>query len=278
MLNHIRPKNVTELLEALDKQYYHVFAGGTDLMIRKRQWQGAERKFDKDIAFIAHLDELSGIEETEDSYIIKTLVTQAEMAKSDILPEYLQTPFSQMANIAIRNIATVGGNIVNAATVGDSIPVLMALDAELVLKNIYGERTLGIDEFIQGKYKTVKKDNEILERIIIPKTEFDGYHYKKLGQRKAGILSKLSIFIVYKKDNDSLTDIRIAIGAVNEMPIRLKEEEKKLIETKDIDGYLDKLSSVINSKDDNRSTKSYREQISKRLVRKYLEEIMQGGI
>ncbi|MCD6434818.1 MAG: FAD binding domain-containing protein [Clostridiales bacterium] len=278
MLNHIRPETVSELLEALDKQYYHVFAGGTDLMIRKRQWQGAERKFAKDIAFIAQLDELNGIYEIEDSYIIKTLVTQAEIAKSDILPEYLKTPFSQMANIAVRNVATVGGNIVNAATVGDSIPVFMALDAKIVLKSISGERTLFIDEFIKGKYKTVKKDNEILEKIIIPKTDFDGYYYKKLGQRKAGILSKLSVFILYKKENNNLTDIRISIGAVNEMPIRLKYEEKRLVETKDVNDYLDKLKFVLQSKDDNRSTKNYREEISQRLVKKYLEEIIRGGL
>lgn len=274
MLNHIRPENLNELLEALDKQYYHIFAGGTDLMIRKRQWQGAERKFDKDIAFITQIDELNGIEVTDESYILNTLVTQAEVAESELLPEYLKTPYSQMASIAVRNIATVGGNIVNAASVGDSLPVLLALNGKVVLKSIHGERTLEIDEFILDKYKTLRQDNEILVKVIIPKDDFTAYFYKKLGQRKASILSKLSVFVVYKKDNNILTDIRIAVGAVNDSPIRLIEAEKELILTKDIEAYLSKLSSTMNSSTDKRSTKNYREQVSLRLVRKYLTEIL----
>lgn len=273
MFNNVRPNSVEELLEAINQQFYYIFAGGTDLMIRKRQWQGAERRFDRDIIYIAHLDELNGIHETEDTYEIYTLVTQSDMAESSLLPEYLKVPYSQMATIGIRNVATVGGNIINAASVGDSLPLLYALDASIVLRSIDGRRTLAITDLILDKYKTTKKQNEILERVIIPKTHFDGYFYKKLGQRKASILSKVSVFILYNRNPE--LEIRIAIGAVNDTPIRLIDEEKRLAETGDIEGYLKALEGAMHSSTDKRSTKEYKEQITLRLVRNYLEEIFQ---
>lgn len=274
MFKNIRPDTLEHLLEEINKGYYHIFAGGTDLMIRKRQWQGAERKFANDVIFISHLDELKGIYETDTSYEIYSCVTQSEVVSSDILPEYIKEPFNQMATISVRNLATVGGNIVNAASVADSLPVLYALDAKVVLRNNKESRTLNINDFILGKYKTVIKENEILEKVIIPKNDFTGYFYKKIGQRKSSILSKLSVYILYKKDTSSVTDLRIVVGAVNDMPIRLPQNELKLLESKNIDEYIDVLQKTMNSSDDKRSTKNYKEQVSIRLVRNFLKNLL----
>jgi CO/xanthine dehydrogenase FAD-binding subunit len=277
MFKSIRPETVHELLEALDQQFYYVFAGGTDLMIRKRQWHGAERKFDKDVAFIAHLDELNGIEDTENTYEIYTLVTQSEMADSEILPEYLRVPYSQMATLGVRNIATVGGNIINAASVGDSLPPLYALDAEIVMRNKIGRRSVPIQTLIKDKYKTDRRQNEILEKVIIPKYDATGYFYKKLGQRKASILAKLSVFAVYKKVDGTITDVRIVVGAVNDLPIRLPEAEKALVKTANVDAYLETLAAQMNASTDRRSTKDYREKTALNLVKHFLDEIFEKG-
>ncbi|OPL08204.1 MAG: hypothetical protein AVO33_01480 [delta proteobacterium ML8_F1] len=269
---HIRPESLEELLTALDTASYTIFAGGTDLLIRKRQWQGAERRFEEPLAFINHLEELKEVVITQDHFLIGALATQEDIASNEALPDYLREPYRQMATLAIRNIATVGGNLINAASVGDSLPVLLALDARVILKSVAGERSLTLDELIVDKYRTAIKKNEVLTQVIIPRRHFSGYYYKKIGQRKASILSKLSVILLYRK-NKNLEDLRIAVGAVNSRPLRLKEAERTLLETGCIDAYLKALLESFHSEDDKRSTREYRETVTLDIIRKQLEQL-----
>lgn len=274
MIINRRPDNYQELLEWINQESHYIFAGGTDLMIRKRQWQGAERRFDKPIIYINHLPEFQGISQNDDFYEIGSCVTQSELAASPLLPEYIKEPVGLMATPAIRNVATIGGNVVNNASVGDSIPLLYALDAQLILRCVDGVRTIQIQDFIKGKYKTDLKENEVLEKILLPKYKFDGHYYRKTGLRKASILSKLSVYLLYKKDRDKLVEIRIAIGAVNETPIRLKAVEEKFVRSLDIKVCIDSYLEKMKAENDKRSTKLYREEVVSRLLEKYLEEVV----
>jgi CO/xanthine dehydrogenase FAD-binding subunit len=275
MFNSKRPDSLGELLEIIDKGDYYIFAGGTDLFIRKRQWQGAERRFDRDVVFISHLEELRGIFEDRNYFKLRTCVTQDEVANSELLPDYLRIPYSLMGNPAIRNTATVGGNIVNAAKVADSLPLFYALDAAIVLKSIQTDRVLSIKDFIFGRYRTDRYENEIIYEVIIPKEDFTGYRYKKIGSRKSSILSKLSVFIVYKKAHGKIVDIRISVGAVNEVPIRSEDGEKEFIKDNNIDKFLLTIREMMEGEDDRRSTKLYREEISLRVIKSFLEEIIE---
>jgi len=270
MINSYRPQSIEAALDILNEKTCHIFAGGTDLMIRKRQWQGAERKFTQDIVFINHFTELKNIEKDEIFYKIGSLVTQADMVKSD-LPEYIREPYRQMSHPAIRNIATVGGNIVNAASVADSLPILYALDAEVLLRSVEGIRQVKIENFVLGKYKTLRKSNELLTHVLIPVKPYSGYFYKKLGQRKASILSKLSVFILMNQD-----DIRIAIGAVNETVIRNRTFEMDYLSHKNIDVLKDNYQSLMMGMDDKRSTKDYRERVALNLIEDYLKGVQSG--
>lgn len=266
MFKSYRPETLDEALDIMNKETCHVFAGGTDLMIRKREWQGAERKFTQPVVYINHLSELKGIHEFEDSYEIMTLTTQADIVRSD-LPEYIRYPYSLMSSPAIRNVATVGGNIVNAASVADSLPVFIALDAEVELISIKGKRRIPVSEFVVDKYKTLRESNEILSKVIIKKHTYKSFYYKKLGQRKASILSKLSVFILH---NDC-EDVKIAIGAVNDKVIRDKSLEEEFQNTKDIGSLVRALKLHMKSVDDKRSTKQYRETVALNLIEEYFK-------
>ncbi|MBN2897229.1 MAG: FAD binding domain-containing protein [Clostridia bacterium] len=274
MIENIRPDSLEELLTYLDQGDYYVFAGGTDLMIRKRQWQGAERRFDKAIIYLSHLACLRGIIETETHYEIMACTTQNEVAQSAILPEYIKAPIAQMATPSIRNLATIGGNVVNDASVGDSIPVFFALDAEVVLRSVHGVRRLPIEHFIQGKYHTALQHNEILEKICIPKINYDGFFYRKTGLRKASILSKLSVYVLFKVGESSMEDIRVVVGAVNDVPIRSREAELQLLMNGDVASLVAAYKNRMAASDDKRSTKVYREEIACRLIDYYLREVM----
>jgi len=267
MFNTYRPETIDELLKIIDREKCHIFAGGTDLMIRKRQWQGAERKFTQAVVYISHLKELSGIHETNDSYEIGTLTTQTDIVNSN-LPKYIKEPYSLMSSPAIRNVATVGGNIVNAASVADSLPILYALDAKVELLSLTGKRVIPINEFVLGKYKTVRKSNELLTRVIVPKFEDKGFFYKKIGQRKASILSKLSVFIVYNNK-----DLRIAVGAVNDLVIRNRAIEVTFMKDHNIDDLILGYRQLMFGQDDKRSTKDYRERVTENLLRSFIKEM-----
>lgn len=263
MFKSYRPKNKEELLKIINDHPCHIFAGGTDLMIRKRQWQGAERKFSQDVVYISHLNELQGIMEKDDYYEIGTLTTQTQMVESH-LPDYIKYPYSLMSHPAIRNIATVGGNIVNAASVADSLPIMYALDAVLELESVEGQRRISVEDFILDKYKTDRKSNEILTKVLIPKLEVEDFFYQKLGQRKASILSKVSVYIVKSKP------IRIAIGAINPKVIRSERLEKDYYEHGDLQALVDGLKDLMHGVDDKRSTKHYKETVAIDLIKSYL--------
>jgi CO/xanthine dehydrogenase FAD-binding subunit len=277
MIDCRRPETVDELLEIIDTGKYKIFAGGTDLMVRKRQWQGAERRFEEDIVFIEQIDELKGITEDKEHYHIKTCTTHRNMEKSLVLPECIKLPYRLMGNPAIRNVATVGGNIVNAAQVADSLPLLYALDGKILLKSKNRSRILTVEDFIKGKYKTDIRENEFLHEVIIPKIDITGFRYKKVGSRKASILSKFSVVFLYGMKNDKLDYIRVSIGAVNELPVRNREAEERFVENRDVKEFLTAIRKEMEGTDDKRSTKLYREEVSLRIVEEYLSEILRGG-
>lgn len=276
MIECLRPESVDELLEALDSGKYRVFAGGTDLMIRKRQWQGADRRFEENLVFIDQIEELKGIIEDRDHYHIRTCTSQRDMEKSFILPECLRLPYRLMGNPAIRNTATVGGNIVNAAQVADSIPLLYAMDGKILLKSKDGSRILPVEEFIKGKYKTDIRQNEILYEVIIPKINITGFRYRKVGSRKASILSKFSVIFLYGMKEEKLDYVRISIGAVNEIPVRNKEAEKLFVENRNVKEFLTAIKGNLQGNDDRRSTRLYREEASMRIIEEYLNELVAG--
>jgi CO/xanthine dehydrogenase FAD-binding subunit len=259
-----RPETLDELLEIINMEDTNIFAGGTDLMIRKRQWQGAERRFDKSVVFINQISELRGIKEFEDRIEIGTTTSHREICDSN-LPEYIKCVYRKMGNPPIRNMATVGGNIVNSAKVADSLPLLYCLEAKVKLESKGGERTIAIEKFILDKYKTDIKKNEVLTKIIIPKINVIDYSYRKVGQRKASILSKVSVLLI-RTDND----IRISIGAVNPIVIRDKEIEIFFVETSDVEGTLIKYKNIMKGEDDNRSSRRYREKIASNILLDFL--------
>lgn len=268
-----RPETLTEALTLISEGNKHILAGGTDLMIRKRNISGADRTFINDVVLISHLDELNGVNESEKSFEILAGTTQEQMAYEQILPEYIRKVYFLMGNPAIRNVATIGGNLVNAASVGDTIPLYWALDAKVELRSSVSSREMNIASFITSKYKTAINPGELLYSVTVPKLEFDGYFYKKLGTRKASILSKISLIILYRVNDGKLTDLRVCAGAVNDLPIRSRKLEESFMKDMDVEKFVVGFLDLSDAKDDKRSTKSYREKVLENMVRQELERI-----
>lgn len=290
-----RPESLEEALALLSVGPKTIFAGGTDLMVRKRQWQGARRRFTQEVVLIQQLAELGGIERCEGLdeqgrpmrfWCIGAAVSQQAVVEHLELPEYLRAVVAQMGTPAIRNVATIGGNVVNAASVADTLPPLIAVDAKVRLRSVDGQREMLVADFVTGKYQTAMRRDELLEAILLPELPVVRFSYHKLGNRRASILSKVSVLVLWLAEADTEA-IRIAIGAVNDTVIRdaslealyrnsaqISEGPKN--EAQKQEGYLDQLLAgyrgLMHATDDKRSTKHYKENVALRLIRHCLEE------
>lgn len=278
MVETYRGKDLAETLEIRKEHHAVPLAGGTDLMVRYRSLAGTLPTFPWPVVFVNHLEELKGISEEDDGLHIGACATLTDVEQEPKVPQVLRMAVSQMAAPALRNLGTLAGNICNASPAGDSICVLYALDAKVVLASTGGRRTLPIEQFITGPGRTLLADDELLVDIIIPRMSFSCFAYRKVGTRKANALSKMSFCALAKIKQGRIDDIRIAFGAVGPTIVRSVETEKlmKGMTKEDLaasaaDMHAD-YDVLIQPIDDQRSTAVYRKQVSLNLLDQFLED------
>lgn len=205
-------------------------AGGTDIMVQGKRGIGLSPEIGKPVMVISGLKELKGITMLPDGSVeIGALTTAAEIAESLIVPWHVRMAASGMGAVALRNIATIGGNIGNASPKGDLPQPLILLDAEVVLISFDGERRVLLDAFIQGSKKTDLHDDEIIKSVVIPPHDFTYSYYRKIGMRKANAISKLSLSAAAVVKDGLVVDFRASSGAAGPKVIRSREAESMII-------------------------------------------------
>jgi xanthine dehydrogenase small subunit len=130
-----------------------------------------------------------------------------------IFPEFSST-ISQMCSEQVRQTATLSGNIVNASPVADTVPLLMAVDAQLHLADIKGFRTVPIRDFYHGYKLTDRKAFEWVKSISIPLGEFNFIHFEKVSKRKEVDISAVNSAIALQIENGVITKAHLACGGV----------------------------------------------------------------
>ncbi len=135
----------------------------------------------------------------------------------------------------IQNRATLGGNLCNASPAADGVPVLLALNASVVLSSTDGSRILPVDQFITGPRRTVLRANELLEAILIPDTaSLPGLCHSaflKLGQRRYLVISAAMVAISLRWSgvgNPVLEAGAVAVGSCGPAACRLAQLEQQL--------------------------------------------------
>ncbi len=267
------PENLKEAIEFRARFGALPVSGGTDFMLKFK-------KPKKPVVYIGKLDEIRGIEVKENHLRIGAGTTLTEILKSPLIPEIFKEAVSQMAAPAIRNVATIGGNICNASPAGDTLPYLYAVDARLVLAGPHGERTVSVENFITGPGSTILGENEVLKEILISRElasndSFKLGFYRKVGTRRANALSKLSFIGLWRPG-----DLRVAIGAVAPTVVRDRDAEGDFISGKiDKKGFLDLFKKLIRPIDDQRSTAVYRKTVALRLLEYFINRVLEvrGG-
>jgi xanthine dehydrogenase small subunit len=211
------------------------------------------------------LDELRGITVSADTLVIGALTTYTQLiASADVqqrLP-MLVTAAREVGGVQIQNRGTIGGNIANASPAGDSLPVLAAADAIVVLRSAArGERRVPITQFYTGYRATVMQPDELIVAVEVPRIEGQQW-FRKVGTRAAQAISKIVMAAV--RSNAP----RVAIGSVAPTVVRLPRTEAQLA-SGSIDEAARMLEEEIQPIDDIRSTAEYRRRVSSNLLRRF---------
>ena len=206
-------------------------AGGTDLFVNmKKKALAPEHVVSLDrIESLAELDAKNGT--LRIGACAKAVdIADSEAVKADF--PALGEGASHLGSPLIRNLATVGGNLVSARPAADFPPPLMAYDAKVVLRSSKGERAVALADFMEAPGQTVLAADEILEAILLEKpAAHSGSAYLKLGIREALEISLVNVAVSITTDGPDgpITAARVVMGSVGPTPLISESAEKTLL-------------------------------------------------
>jgi len=225
--DYFKPKDLAETFKLLDQhgRKAELIAGGTDVMVVVKQ----SNRSPEILISLRGIEELRYINKN-DGYHIGSLTTHRMIEKSTLMQTELAAlnqGASQVGSVQVRNVATIGGNICNAATSADTAAPLMIMDAVVTLKSKQGDRQVPIQDFFVGPSETVKEWDEILTEITIPEhMGAYGSAYCKHARRKAMNLPIIGVAVALSLGTDEIIgDARIALTVAAPTPIRIDEAE-----------------------------------------------------
>jgi len=257
-------------------------AGGTDVMVRLTGEIGEPpaRLLD-----LWRLDELRGITSDGGAITLGALTTYTDIRRSVACREHLPALVEAAATIGaaqIQNRGTLGGNIANASPAGDTLPVLLALDAEIVVGGPRGERTIPAADFWVAYRRTALAPDELILRIRIPVAGGREARFRKIGTRRAQAISKVVMALAWRERGASgasgrvWSDVRVALGSVADRPIRARATEAILDGAAPTPETADAAAAVLAAEiapiDDVRSTADYRRAVAARVLHRLIRD------
>ena len=216
-----KPENLKEYFSLIKNlKNYKPVAGGTDLIVKIK----TENIQFENLIIISHIKELKGIYEKNDYIFIGAGNTFSELIENPLIKKYtsLYKAIKSIGSPQIRNVATIGGNIVNASPSADSVPALLLYDAELLISDGKKEYCKKLSEFFISAYNTILKENELIIGVKIKNLNEKKSDFFKIGHRKALAISRINLAYSVLNDNSW----RISLGAVTPFPIRLTSCEE----------------------------------------------------
>lgn len=259
-----RAHTLDDALAIMRSEHRVPIAGATDVYVGLNFGTVRAKRF----LDIWPLDELRTISVVDDRLVLGALVTYTAMiASAEVrarLPMLIEAA-RQVGGPQIQNRGTVGGNIANGSPAGDSLPVLAATDAVVVLRSVDGERRIPFTAFYTGYRATVMRSDELIVAVEIPRVAGTQW-FRKVGTRAAQAISKVVVAAVRAPSP------RVAVGSVAPTVVRLAATERALAGDAGIDDAMIALREEVHPIDDLRSTAEYRRRVTENLVRRFWTE------
>ncbi len=277
---YYQPQSLDEafgLMEKYEGRARYV-AGGTDAMIRVKQkiWQPEA------LISLRWVEELCGIKKTGNSLRLGSMTLWREIETDPLVASHcpaLADAAPMVANPQIRNVATVGGNLCNAAPSADGAPPLMVMEAVLTISGPHGEREVPISEFFKGPGQHCMQPGEVLTAITIPEMPMHtGMAFLKSG-RVTQDIAVANVAVYVQMEGRVCKKCRVAAGAVGPVPMELQGVES-FVEGKEITQDLlleiqDKAAGEVTPITDVRSTEIYRRTVTGVMVKRAIEQAME---
>jgi CO/xanthine dehydrogenase FAD-binding subunit len=270
------PRTLSEAYGILATGPHRPIAGGTDVMVQITGELGPapDRMID-----LWRLAELRGIAADGHALTLGALTTYTEIRQSAVCREHLPALVEAAATIGaaqIQNRGTLGGNAANASPAGDTLPILLATDAEIIVGGPRGERTIPAADFWVAYRRTALEADELVLRIRIPLAAGREARFRKIGTRRAQAISKVVMALAWRDLGGTWSDVRLALGSVADRPIRARTTEAVLEGAKPTseiaDRAADALAAEIQPIDDVRSTADYRRAVAARVLHRLIRE------
>ncbi len=273
----MRPRRPAEAIAALDRHPDAVpLAGGTDFMV---SWNAGQANNNR-ILDLSSIRSWRRIAETGTGLRIGSLVTHWQIQQHGLLTKRFPLLVQAAATIGGRQIqgrGTLGGNIANASPAGDTFPPLAVYDACVQLASVRGRRMLPILEVFAGVKRTTIAPGELITSVEIdfPKPRPYRSLFRKVGTRAASAISKTVVAgLMWRHRDGRVRELRFALGSMAPTVRRLPSVEDyvrgKKLTSRVVEGAVRLLEEDVSPIDDLRSTRLYRLEVSKNLLRDFL--------
>ena len=270
------PQHLFEAYEHLAAGPTRPIAGGTDVMVAITGELGPvpERMLD-----LSRIEALRGIELESGNLVLGARTTYTEIRRSTLCREHLPALVEAAATIGaaqIQNRGTLGGNIANASPAGDTLPILLAADAVILVGGQRGERQIAAADFFVDYRETALAPDELILQVRFPLARGRELRFRKVGTRRAQAISKVVMALAWRDRGDGWQDVRLALGSVAATPIRAHATEAVLEGAQPTPEVADRaaetLAAELNPIDDVRSTADYRRTVSARVLHRLLRD------
>ena len=276
---YFRPRTLYEAVDTLTRHGGQILSGGTDFFPAL-----GERPISSPVVDISGVAELRGVSIGTDEIRIGGLTTWTDVLRAPLPRSFdaLKAAAREVGSIQIQNRGTVAGNLCNASPAADGVPPLLALDAEVELASQTGLRHLPLAQFLVGNRKTVRRADEVLSAVIVPRGLDDARSaFLKLGSRRYLVISIVMVAVIVQVDAEGrIAQARVAVGSCSAVAQRLLQLEQSLVGQGAVRGFSDRVApehlAVLAPIDDVRATADYRRDAALTLVRRALEACVEA--
>ncbi len=269
------PRTLGEAYALLAEGGWRPLAGGTDALVERAAGIADPRRY----LDLAALGELREIRVEGGALVLGAGTTYAELRRSRLVAEHVPVLAEMAAEVGaaqIQNRGTLGGNLATASPAGDSLPVLIALDAEIVVGSARGERVVPAAAFFPAYRRTALAADELILRLRVPLRPDRTAVFRKIGTRRAQAISVVVMAVAWRWDAGTWRDVRVALGSVAPTPIRARAAEATLdgaMPSAEVAGLAAAtLAAEIAPIDDVRSTAEYRRAVAGRVLHRIVRD------
>lgn len=271
------PGSIEEALELLHAKPGAVFyAGGTDLLVKIRSG-----KMDPPaLICLERVEDLKGIREDGDEVLIGAATTHTNLFESPLVRERFPVLIGAVRALGsppVRNMGTIGGNLVTASPAGDTLPPLYVLDAHVEIRSREGTRRMRVSDFILGPGTVDLKSHELVTAIRLSiLQQWNVHHYEKVGRRKSQACAVVSLAALMKLDSaGGIEDVRLAWGSAAPTVVMSAQAEALLrgkpLAYDTLKSAVPLVEGAVSPIDDTRASAEYRKILAGNLLFRLLE-------